>query len=242
MYQLVHVTKGIDVISIKAPDTEHGLSMQDPATGRIVIAVATTQHPMRQRSSIAHELGHVIAGDLEQDEPVTPGERSPAEIRADAFARHLLLPLEAVQRRFGGNRNSTGVTLANLSDLVQEFEVSAYIAAIQLRTLKVIDADTCSAWSNWSAANLATTFGWGSQYRALVADSSLSRAPQALMTRAVEGYRRGVLSINELAAWYGRDPADLESELGAPPPAGATDDWDDDAPLFPDGDLEDPAL
>jgi len=46
----------------------------------------------------AHELGHHIAGDLTSGKTLTPGERSPAEIRADAFARHLLLPLAAVRR------------------------------------------------------------------------------------------------------------------------------------------------
>lgn len=241
MYELVHAAKGIDVLSMTASDTEHGLSMCDPASGRVVIAVATTPHPMRQRSSIAHELGHVLAGDLDQAEPLVPGERSPAEIRADAFARHLLLPLAAIRRRLGADGTPAKVSLAHLSDLVQEFEVSARLAAIQLRTLKLIDADTCSAWGTRSAANLSTTFGWGSQYRALAADSSVPRAPQALMARAVEGYQRGVLGINELAAWYGRDSGELEAELGPPQSADQIDDWDDNAPLFPDGELEDTA-
>lgn len=241
MYELIHVAKGIDVISMKAPGTEHGLTMCDPASGRVVIVVATTPHPMRQRSSIAHELGHVLAGDLDRDDTLIPGERSPAEIRADAFARHLLLPLDAIRRRFIVDDAPATVLPADLSDLVQEFEVSAQLAAIQLRTLKLIDPDTCSAWGARSAANLATTFGWGSRYRALAAVSSQSRAPQALMARAVEGYHRGVLGINELAAWYEREPAELAAELGAPRPAGDIDDWDDDAPLFPDGALKDTA-
>lgn len=242
LYELVHVARKIDVISMKVPDAEHGLSMCDPASGRVVIVVATTVHPMRQRSSIAHELGHVLAGDLERDETLTPGERSPAEIRADAFARHLLLPLKAIRRRLMADGTSASLSLADLSALVQEFEVSPHIAAIQLRTLKLIDADTCSAWSARSATNLATTFGWGSQYRALAADSSETRAPQALMARAVEGYQRGVLGINEVATWYARDPAELEVELGAPVRAGEIDNWDDDGPLFPDEELEDQTL
>jgi len=225
MHELVHVTKGIDVISMNVPEAEHGLSMCDPVTGRIAIAVATTPHPMRQRSSIAHELGHVIAGDLERAEPLIPGERSPEEICADAFARHLLLPLEAIRRRLPASPS-----VADLSDLIQEFEVSPYIAAIQLRTLHLIDADTCSNWGARSAANLAMTFGWGSQYRSLAADSSAPRAPQSLMARAVEGYQHGVLGIRELASWYGQDPAELEEELGPPTLANEVDNWDDDAP------------
>ncbi len=235
MFELVHVARGADVISMGVPEDEHGLSMGDPATGRVVIVVATTPHPMRQRSSIAHELGHILAGDLDRDEPLVPGERSPAEICADAFARHLLLPLAAVQRRFPAKSE---LSLSDLSDLVQEFEVSPALAAIQLRTLKLIDDATCAEWSRRSASNLATTFGWASQYRSLAADSNGARAPQALMTRAVAGYQRGVLGIAELASWYGQDPSELETELGSPPPVvepaalDGLDDWDDDAPLF----------
>lgn len=235
MFELVHAATGIDVLSVDVPEAEHGLSMADPSTGRNVIAVATTPHPMRQRSSVAHELGHVLAGDLESETPLfTPGERSPAEICADAFARHLLLPLEAVRRRLP---TGAGVALSDLSSLVQEFEVSPYLAAIQLRTAGLIDAGTCTDWGKLSAAHLATTFGWLSQYNSLAVDSTAPRAPQSLMTRAVEGYQRGVLSITELAAWYQQDPATLEEELGQPQHVEAVeaweDEWDQDAPLFP---------
>ncbi|GAA2539349.1 hypothetical protein GCM10010435_03320 [Winogradskya consettensis] len=44
MYEFVHVTEGIDVISMQAPDAGHGISMCDPVTGRVVIAVVTTSH------------------------------------------------------------------------------------------------------------------------------------------------------------------------------------------------------
>ena len=235
LFEFVHTATKIDVLSIDVPEAEHGLSMTDPTTGRTVIAVATTQHPMRQRSSIAHELGHVVAGDLDRETPLVPGERSPAEICADAFARHLLLPLEAVHRRLPTGGPS--VSLVDLSALVQEFEVSPALAAIQLRTTGRIDAETCTEWSKRSAAHLATTFGWLSQYRSLASDSASPRAPQSLMTRAVEGYQRGVLGITELAAWYGQEPEVLEEELGLPQQADESDEWvdewDEDAPLFP---------
>jgi len=235
MFELVHAAAGVDVISMDASEAEHGLSMTDPATGRTVIAVATTPHPMRQRSSIAHELGHVLSGDLEGHHLPTPGQRSPQEIRADAFARHLLLPLDAIRRRFP--TSEVEVFLSDLSDLVQEFEVSPHLAAIQLRTLSLIDQDTCSSWGLLSTTQLAISFGWLSQYRSLAADSAQPRAPQSLMTRAVEGYRRGVLGITELATWYGQDAADLEQQLGPQPLPQSVpdDDWDSDAPLFAGG-------
>ncbi len=235
MFELAHVAAGVDVISMDASEAEHGLSMTDPATGKVVIAVATTTQPMRQRSSIAHELGHILAGDLERAGALGPGERSPEEIRADAFARHLLVPLEGVRRRFG-HLGAADTSLAQLSDLVQEFEVSPAMAAIQLRDLGLIGQATYGRWSSLSTKSLATEFGWGSQYRSLAADSSQPRAPQSLMARAVEGYRRGVLGIAELASWYGQPPAELADELRTSDASESEDDgWDDDAPLFPGG-------
>lgn len=240
MFELVHVAEGVDVISMHADEAEHGLSMTDPTSGRAAIAVATTPHPMRQRSSIAHELGHLLAGDLERDDPLTPGERSPEEIRADAFARHLLLPLAGVRRHFSDLQGE--VSLQDLSDLVQEFEVSPRLATIQLRTLKLIDSDTCDSWGVLSAAHLAARFGWLNQYRSLASDSAQPRAPQSLMARAVEGYRRHVVGLTELATWYGLDAAELEAQLGPEPEfeVELDDDWDSDAPLFP-GDEAGPA-
>jgi len=238
MFELVHACAGVDVLSMDADEAEHGLSMIDPDTGRVVVAVATTPHPMRQRSSIAHELGHIVAGHLGHPDLLTPGERTPAEICADAFARHLLLPLASARRRLATIEGAASV--AHLSELVQEFEVSPSIAAIQLRTLGYIDADTCTEWtrqssSGLSAARLAARFGWLSQYLSLAEDSTRPRAPQALMIRAVDGYRRGVLGIAEVAKWYGQDRVDLEEQLGPAAPAEFIDDyWDSDAPLFPD--------
>lgn len=237
MFELVHVAAGIDVLSMDADEAEHGLSMTDPATGKVVIAVATTRHPMRQRSSIAHELGHVLAGDLARSQPVRPGERTPEEIRADAFARHLLLPLDSVRRRVGNPAG--GASLEHLSELVQEFEVSPQIAAIQMRGTGIIDAATCTEWGGVPTVRLASSYGWLSQYRSLVEDSLRPRAPQALMSRAVAGYRQGVLGVQELATWYGQEPGALADDLGAtePAPPGAEVDeefWGADAPLFPD--------
>ncbi len=54
------------------------------------------------------------------------------------------------------------------------------------------------------------------------------------MSRAVEGYRRGVLGLAEIAGWYGQDPAQLEAQLGPVAAPEFEDDWDSAAPLFPD--------
>lgn len=88
LFELAHIMVGIDVLSMDADEAEHGQTMLDPTTGRIAIAVATTPDAMRQRSTVAHELGHVLAGDLDLDEPLIPGADTAEEVRANTFARH----------------------------------------------------------------------------------------------------------------------------------------------------------
>jgi Zn-dependent peptidase ImmA (M78 family) len=234
VFELVHAATAVDVFSIEAGEEEHGLSMLDPKTGRHVIVVATTPHPMRQRSSVAHELGHLLHGDLDNPEPSTPGERGPAEICADAFARHLLLPLGAVRTRLADTGEAS---LGDLSDLVQEYEVSPAIAAIQLKVAGLITEVTCEEWKRLSTRQLALQYGWLNQYDSLAEASKRPRAPQALMKRAVAGYQNGVLGIAELSTWYGQSAQDLQAELAEPHPAtAAEDDWGLGSPLFPTGD------
>jgi len=233
LFEFVYEVHQIDVLSLDVEPDEHGLSMHDPSTGHTMIAVATTSHPMRQRSSIAHELGHVLAGDLASESPaLVPGERSDAEITADAFARHLLLPLSAVRAYVevvAGGR----VGLVDLSFLVQHYGVSPQVAAIQLREAGAIDQGTCAEWSQMSAGLLSSEFGWRDQYRAMSDASQRPRSPQGLAARAVAGYRRGLLGIAEVALWYGSAADDLQDELG--PIESADDGWvdDDSGPLFP---------
>jgi Zn-dependent peptidase ImmA (M78 family) len=235
VFEMVHTATGVDVFSIDAAQEEHGLTMLDPDTGRRVIVVATTAHPMRQRSSVAHELGHLLRGDLDTAEQAPPGERNPAEICADAFARHLLLPLDAVRTHLA---KADAASLADLSDLVQTYEVSPAIAAIQLRTADLITEETCRDWMRRPCRHLALQFGWLNQYDSLADASRRPRAPQTLMKRAVAAYNDGVLDITELATWYGTSEHDLRAELCEPHPAPAAidDPWDLDAPLFPEHD------
>lgn len=208
-----------------APESEHGLVMQDEKTGRIVISVATTPYPMRQRSSIAHELGHILAGHLNQN--FAYGERCPAEIVADGFARHLLLPMAALKARYDHI-----LGLETLSEIVQVFGVSPQLAAIQLREASLIDAELTSRWSKITTKNLANKFGWENQYRLLAHASNTPRAPQLLVTRAIQAYQNGALGLAELAFWYGRSAAEIAAEFDISA-SSEPDPWDENQPLFP---------
>ena len=55
-----------DLMVTQLPDDVDALTVRDPATGRIVIAIATSGVPYRQNFTLAHEVGHICAGDLER--------------------------------------------------------------------------------------------------------------------------------------------------------------------------------
>ena len=207
---VIEQATGIDVAVLDAGPDEHGLTMRDPVRGTIYIGVARTRNPMRQRSTLAHELGHVLFEDWAGSDAGDWSDRDPAEIRADAFARHLLVPADGL-RDFVGDQSSAGV--ATLSDVVQRFLVSPPIAAIALRQVGYIDEATKQDWMTLTTPRLAARFGWADQYQALQASSDRRRAPQRLLARAIAGYAEGVLPAQAIATLRGISVQTLMEEL-----------------------------
>jgi hypothetical protein len=166
---------------------------------------------MRQRSTLAHELGHVLFEDWVDSDTGDWSDRSPAEIRADAFARHLLVPVEGLREFI---RAPSPVGPSTLSAVVQRFLVSPQIAAIALRQAGYIDEATKREWMTLSAPQLAARFGWTDQYQVLQASSDRRRAPQRLLARAITGYAEGVLPAQAIATLRGISLEALVEELG----------------------------
>ena len=207
---LIEQATGIDVAVLDAGPDEHGLTMRDPHRGAVFIGVARSRRPMRQRSTLAHELSHVLFGDWVPDGAGNWSARTHEEKRADAFARHLLLPIEGLRELLGDLRP---VTLSTLSAVVQRFLVSPAIAAIALHQAQYIDDATKQDWMSLTTPQLAVRFGWADQYQALQAESDRRRAPQRLLARAIVAYAEGVLSAQAIATLRGVSREVVEAEL-----------------------------
>ena len=230
LLEIIEQATGIDVAVLDVGPDEHGLTMRDPVRGTVFIGVARTRNPMRQRSTLAHELGHVLFEDWEDSDTGDWSDRSPAEIRADAFARHLLVPIEGL-REFIGARSPVGPS--TLSAVVQRFLVSPKIAAIALHQAEYIDEATKQEWRTLSAPQLAARFGWTDQYQVLQASADRRRAPQRLLARAITGYAEGVLPAQAIATLRGISLEAVVEELGEAgvTPAGRLIPWADPADL-----------
>lgn len=205
---MIEETTGHDVAIIQVETDEHGLTMHDPVRRVTFVAAATTPHPMRQRSTLSHELAHVLFEDWSLDDPL--GERTPAERRADSFARHLLVPQEGLNGFLGDRRD---LTVADLSRVVQHFLASPIIVTIALHDAGFITAEQKAEWKGYSTPELALRYGWIDQYRSLAQESQRTRSPQQLLARATNGYIEGVVSLQTIATLRGVDSETALSEL-----------------------------
>lgn len=233
---IIEQTTGIDVAVLDVGPDEHGLTMRDPYRDAVLIGVARTRNPMRQRSTLAHELGHVLFCDWMDADTGDWSEHSPGESRCRAFARHLLVPAAGLQAFFDDREEAT---LAVLSAVVQRFLVSPAIATIALEQAGYVDGATRREWGELYTPQLATRFGWTDQYHALQAESDQRRAPQRLLARAVAGYAEGVLSAQAIATLRGITLDEAETELweAGIQPVEQDASWADPAEL-PDIDVD----
>ena len=125
-----------------------------------LIVLATTTVPARQRFTLAHELGHLLAGDdqgvhLDEDVFDRARMRNPSEMRANAFAAALLMPMVRLRAAVGGR----GIDEIDFAKLACDLVVSPSALAIRLKELRLIDGGTCERWRPMTARRAATLAG-----------------------------------------------------------------------------------
>jgi Zn-dependent peptidase ImmA (M78 family) len=207
---IIEQATGVDVAVLDVGPDEHGLTMRDPSRCAVFIGVARMRHPMRQRSTLAHELAHVVFEDWAGNGSAPWSARTPVERRADAFARNLIVPRDGLRQFVNGRDPSS---LSTLSAIVQRFLVSPRMAAIAAYQAGVIDAVVKDQWAQWTTPSLAVRFGWSDHYLVLQGDSDQRRAPQRLLARAINGYIEGVVPAQAVATLRGISLQEVEEEL-----------------------------
>lgn len=107
------------------PDRLSGLTNRAQKT----IRINKNHHPLRQRFSLAHELGHICLNHdfLLHDRIEEEDVKKEFEREADEFASELLMPIDMFKKAFRAN--------PNLVVLSETFQVSP--AAISVRAIKL---------------------------------------------------------------------------------------------------------
>jgi hypothetical protein len=177
----------------------------------------------RQRYTIAHELGHLLAGDggdIQVDENIMGG-KTPAESRANAFAAAFLMPEEALRAAHGGR---SGVTQQFIADLLGRYRVSLDALAFRLHNIGILTASQREDVRRMSSARISLRQGRAADLQA----RHDQRWPSGLLSRAVEAYAKGKISIRPISRLIGIDENLLLEELAPPQLAASTPAEDDE--------------
>ncbi|MEV5710260.1 XRE family transcriptional regulator [Actinoallomurus sp. NPDC052274] len=205
---VVELGAGFDGLAVSADDVK-------------LIVLATSHIPARQRFTLAHELGHLLAGDdqgihLDRDIFDDAQARDPSEKRANAFASAFLMP-EGVLREAVG---STGLTDQTFARLASDLMVTPSTLAYRLLHLRLIDAGTCDRYKTITGAKAASMVGRGEEFAQQVAEANTPRAPGLLVRDTYAAYESGAATLRPYASLLGVDVDELrrtiESERGTP--------------------------
>jgi Zn-dependent peptidase ImmA (M78 family)/transcriptional regulator with XRE-family HTH domain len=176
----------------------------------------------RSLFTLAHELGHILAGHA--DDSITLDRElsgsTDAERMANAFAAIFLMPEDYIRKEI----TDRGRKVSSLIYLTYMLGVSYESLIYRLHNLRLINAegrDKLKAinWHQLSSYLNNPEFSHGLsrdqigrlQYRSTVKPAG--RPPALLLQRAWDGYRKGIISIRPLAGLIGLEPEDLIDQI-----------------------------
>jgi Zn-dependent peptidase ImmA (M78 family)/DNA-binding Xre family transcriptional regulator len=202
---------------------------EDPLSGAAItdrsfpLIFVNSEFP-RPRSlfTLAHELGHVLAGHA--DDPIILDRdlsgSTNAERMANAFAASYLMPEEDIRTEIA----QRGRKVSTLAYLAYMLGVSYESLVYRLHNLRLINAEgrdklKAISWQQLSShlddpelsPGLSRDQIGRLQYRGTAKPAR--RPPALLLHRAWEGYRKGVISIRPLAGLMGMNPEQLLDQI-----------------------------
>ncbi len=189
----------IDVAVEPLPTGLDGLSV---ARGNYRLALVSSAIPAtRQRYTLAHEIGHIAAGDTHGDtngitiDEDLYGRHSREETRANSFAAAFLMPETSVRRSL----DPGGPTERSIGAMLTRFRVSLDALAFRLHNVELVDAAGRDRVRQLSARRLVLMTGRAEEYQRQLQSIGSRRLPTSLLQRAMEAYNSGGISVRVLA-------------------------------------------
>jgi transcriptional regulator with XRE-family HTH domain len=192
-----------------------GLAWHDDHTWLIV--VATSQVPTRQRFTIAHELGHLLARDSQKlyvDEDVMAPKSADreSEMRAGAFAAAFLMPRAALTQAVQPGRRLSEQAFA---ELAMRFAVSP--SALWYRLNNLLGLGLPESWRALTTVECAQLSGRAGEFAEWIAAAGRVRLPQALVRETYAAYVAGQTTLRPFANLLGVPVDVLRESLEATP-------------------------
>ncbi|MCG3039467.1 XRE family transcriptional regulator [Streptomyces sp. S1A] len=202
---------GVDVAKIGLPDGIDGAAWQ--TDGYRLVMIARSDVPTRQRFTLAHELGHILAGDAQDlltENHLSPGrQKDLTEVRANVFATDLLMPRGEIDGLLRGE----APTDECLTSLVVHFQVSPSALAARLSQLDAVDRRTADRLRGLTTQTCHWLAGQSDLFEARTAWSRGKRLPMRPARLLYEAYRAGETTLRPLAAYTGQDVGRLREVL-----------------------------
>jgi Zn-dependent peptidase ImmA (M78 family) len=207
---------GYPVTFRRLPEGMHGLNIRDEREGpptRLIIV--STQDPWtRQRFTLAHELCHALYDDAGQVivDLVEVPDRLP-ELRAESFARHLLLPSAALTEDVRSAREE-GTSLELLTAcLMVRWGMSKQAVLRALGDDGLAESGETSAVQAYPVHQLMARSGLSEQWQTLSAGQGEPSGSPWLVNRALEAYGNGWVGAHVVADLLGQDLETTERQL-----------------------------
>lgn len=186
-----------------------------------LLIVNTSQQPLaRQRFTAAHLLGHVLLDgervSLHIDTQL-PGANAhaaaaPAEMRADAFALQLLLPIAALSSRLNGDR--FGLSEEGLVALALDFGLCMPSLSLHLAAATTVDDGDRRRIAAIDVPRVATRVGLAERVRQESIEAGVTAWPRRYLALAAQAWDRQLVDEPQLRAFVGEDVAQQIVELG----------------------------
>jgi Zn-dependent peptidase ImmA (M78 family)/transcriptional regulator with XRE-family HTH domain len=211
----------LDVDLSPLPEAVDGLCVS--VGDRTLVLVGSSKPSSRQRFTLAHELAHHLVDDLD---PLYVDERgartrSVAEMRANAFAAHLLMPESGVRRAIEGMDDDAERAVR----VALTFGTSVSAAAYQLGNLGLLPDTVRDRLAAAGSKPLLMRYALPSDWQQDERGRGQIRPPGRLYARATLAFGRGLIGLEPIVDLLQRPDRDqLRQEL-------------EDAGLAPDEDI-----
>jgi Zn-dependent peptidase ImmA (M78 family)/DNA-binding XRE family transcriptional regulator len=205
---------GIRIFFYPMPSKIAGLFGYSDVVGACV--GVNSDHPRGRRNwTLAHEYGHFLTTRYRVEVTVLRTDTKPVgkERIADSFAKCFLMPAPGLNRRFSElhNASTRGITLADVCNLANVYQVSVQALVLRLEDLSRLPAGT---WERLGAEG----FKVQRAQKLLEIDANpplRELMPPRYVSLAVEAFRKGFLSEGQLVRFLRTDrvSARLQVEL-----------------------------
>ena len=200
----------LDVDFSPLPEAVDGLCVS--VGEHALVLVGSSKPSSRQRFTLAHELAHYLVDDLD---PLYVDERgvrarSVAEMRANAFAAHLLMPEPGVRAAIDGFTDDAERAVR----VALTFGTSVSAAAYQLGNLGLLPDSVRDRLTQAGSRPLLMRYALPSDWQQDESGRGRLRPPSRLYRRATLAFRRGLIGLEPIAELLQRPDRDqLRQEL-----------------------------